>query len=348
MELHESRHKYYTSAPCSLSFLLVLWVITKHRTQFNCHRNGRELYIHLIKSFDENLIIWFETLNVISTHNIFNGDGLHLKHDSVMLCYSMSVWKWGSPLGSLVYNHNYGNLFSTSIITNDCTVFQALIWASSSLTHSPQLSGPGPQCSDSRISLTSLELLVHGPNHRPLRTSFPSLPGLDSKSIIIITSFHKLSTLLLLLILSWRSLNSQIHPILSLQWSSWKSLKEKKEEKKKSITMMTGLTFNFWPQTLGGSSAQPGNAIIPWSSHSPGGPLHIFPILTLTLSLALFHSEENLFLVQKLRSKVLLLPPYTTGPFSSRHSASQIMCAEGPGPAPVPQSSVNLYFCKIQ
>lgn len=167
------------------------------------------------------LIIWFETLNVISTHNIFNGDGLHLKHDNVMLCCSMSVWKWGSPLGSLAYNHNYGNLFSTSIITNYCTVFKALIWASFSLTHSPQLSGPGPQCSNSRISLTSLELLVHWPNHlfighRPLMTSFSSLPGLDSKSIIIITSFHKLSTLLLLLILSWRSLNSQINPILSL------------------------------------------------------------------------------------------------------------------------------------
>lgn len=71
------------------------------------------------------------------------------------------------------------------------------------------------------ISLTSLEALVHWCNHLffghyPHMTSFPSLPALDSKSFIIITTFHKLSTLLFLLILYWRSLHSQINPILSL------------------------------------------------------------------------------------------------------------------------------------
>lgn len=121
----------------------------------------------------------------------------------------------------LADSHNYGDLSPTSIITNYCNIFKTPIWASFSLTYSPHCSGHGLQCSHSRISLTSLELLVHWSNHlytghHPLMTSLPSLPSLDSKRIIIITSFHKLSTLLFLLILCWRSLNSHINPILCL------------------------------------------------------------------------------------------------------------------------------------
>lgn len=87
------------SAPCSLSFLPTLCLLTKHRTQPASHRKGRELYVDLIKSFDDNLIIiiGWETLNLISTHNVFNGDRLHLKRDGVMLCSSTHVWKWGCP-----------------------------------------------------------------------------------------------------------------------------------------------------------------------------------------------------------------------------------------------------------
>lgn len=107
---------------------------------------------------------------------------------------------------------------------------------------------------------------------------------------------------------------------------------------------MTGFTFRFWPQTWGGLSAQPGNYTISWSSHSPGGPLHIFPILTLTLSLALFHSEENLFIIQLSDPKSFLLP-HTTGP-SLPVTLLLKLCVpkDQDQPAPVPQSSVNLHF----
>lgn len=81
---------------------------------------------------------------------------------------------------------------------------------------------------------------------------------------------YEFSTLLFLLIISWRNPNSQLNPVLCLFCTSsrWKLLKAKRK-KKKSITRMTGFTFNFWPQTWVESFRQPGSYTISWCIHSP-------------------------------------------------------------------------------
>lgn len=112
--------------------------------------------------------------------------------------------------------------------------------------------------------------------HHPLTSSLPFFQIYYYNHIL-----HEFSTLLFLLIISWRNPNSQLNPILCLFCTSnrWKLLKEKKK-------CITGFTFNFWPQTWVESSAQPGNYTISWCIHSPV-VFHI-SLLTTFLSPILF------------------------------------------------------------
>ena len=164
-------------------------------------------------------------------------------------------------------------------------------------------------------------------HHHTLATSSPSLLSLDSNHIIIITSLHKFSTILLLLIFSWRNTNSQLNSILCL-FCTFNEVAEIcsrikfKNKQTNCITMMPGFTCNFWPQTWGGSSAQPANYSISQFTHLPGRTIsylspHIFSIPTLTLNcLAWFFSLRRISSLSY-RSSVIQGPPsLNQGPFS--------------------------------
>lgn len=145
---------------------------------------------------------------------LFHSD--NFTYTTVVQCYVVlrETEKISFSISILSYYHNPCYLFPTAIITNSCNIFKTPILASLSLTIlSFQAMLSNTLCLQDFFELTR----TSSPNlHHTLVTSSPSLSSLDSKHIIIITSPHKFSKFLFLLIFSWRNPNSQLNSLLCL------------------------------------------------------------------------------------------------------------------------------------